>query len=283
MRKRRMTDDHLGHSAIEALRDTTDLPLRGATVQPLATLEIEGESRRTREPARYRYHVFQVNPPVALSSEIVPLGFACRCVFLRPQEIVPPTPESLGQPPDAPGKRRSLVAAPGGADLVTWSTRRIVEELISNQQVAEAVICRRGAGGPEFLMHRNANYGGYFLIAGRCRSEAEPRMEVTLAVEDDTGYRRRVEVGAAVVVEERHHSHRFQCERRFVHHLFPVQFPAVDLGRAGNDLDYSLDRSGLQWRWVANEQLDDPEAQGLSPTIAVLRNTLRQIAQQSGC
>jgi hypothetical protein len=208
-------------------------------------LEVDGESQRTGEPTRYRYHVFQVEPPGA-------------------------------------GKTPSGVPAPG-PNLVTWSTRRIVEELIGNQQVAVAVICRRGVAGPEFLMNRNTNYGGYFPIASRCRTEGLPSFEVRQAVLADLGYRWQVQVGEPVVVEERHVSSRFQCERHFVHSLFPVSLPGVDLAASSKELDHWLDRSGLSWRWVAAADLDAPEANGLSPTIAMIRDALRKVANQSGC
>jgi hypothetical protein len=132
-------------------------------------------------------------------------------------------------------------------------------------------------------MNRNANYGGYFPIAARCPTEASPRFEVRQAVLADIGYRRRIEVGEAMVVEERHFSPRFQCERHFVHSLFPVTFSGVDPGTSGNKLDDCLERSGLLWRWVAADELGDPEGNDLSPTIAKIRDALRHIARQSGC
>ena len=239
MRKRRMTDVSLAHGALEALREATDLPLRGATVHPLASLEIEEESRRTGTLTRYRYHIFQVDPAIVLSTEVAPHGFACQRGFLKPQHIAPPAPDSSSAQTTA-GARKASSGLPAalGADLVTWSSRRIVEELIGNQRVAVAAICRRGVEGTEFLMNRNANYGGYFPIAARCRSDASPNFEVRQAVPADTAYQRRIAVGEPVVVEERHFSPRFQCERHFVHSLFPVTLPGVDLGRSGNDLDY---------------------------------------------
>ncbi len=281
MRKRRMTDVDLAHGALEALREATDLPLRGATVQQLVALDIEGESQRTGRPTRYRYHVFQVDPPVVLSAEVVPHGFACQRGFLMPQHIAPAAPDSPPQPAAGSRNARSTTPAPLGADLVTWSTRRIVEELIGNQRVAVAVVWRRGVEGPEFLMNRNANYGGYFPIAARCRTDASPRFEVRQAIPADTSYRPSVEVGEAVVVEDRHFSPRFQCERHFVYNLFPVTFRRVDLSQSGNALDDCLERSGLLWRWVPDNELDDPEPNDLSPTIPTIRDALRQIARQS--
>jgi hypothetical protein len=284
MRRRRLTDADLGHGALEALRDATDLPLRGAVVRPLVYLEVDGESQRTGEPTRYRYHVFHVDPPGLLSAEVGPDGFARQRGFLKPHEIVPPTSNSASPHPAAgAGKTSSATPAPPAPNLVTRSTRRIVEELIGNQQVAVAVICRRGVGGPEFLMNRNAGYGGYFPIASRCRTEGLPDFEVRQAVLADLGYRWQVQVGEPVGVEERHFSPRFQCERHFVHSLFPVTLPGVDLAPSSKELDHWLDRSGLFWHWVAAAELDAPGANGLSPTIAKIRDGLRQVARQSGC
>ena len=176
-----------------------------------------------------------------------------------------------------------MALASPGADLVTWTTRRIVEELIGNQRVGVAAICRPGVKDrPEYLMNRNANYGGYFPIASRCRVDASPRFEVREAVRGDINYRPRVAVGEQPEpVEDRHYSSRFQCERRFVYSLFPVTFPGMDLGQSDSDLENYLERSGLIWRWVPDEELDDPVANDLSPTIAKIRDALRQIAKKS--
>jgi hypothetical protein len=281
MRKFRMTDVDLTQSALEALRDETDLPLRGATIHPLVSLEIEGESQRTRQPTLYRYHAFQADPPVALSDEVAPLGFACQRVFLKPHDIALPTPVSpSAQTAAGAGKAAGMVPTPG-ADPGTWSTRRIVEALIGNQRVAVAVICRPGVAGPEFLMNRNANYGGYFPIASRCRTDGSPGFEVREAIRADTGYRPWVSVGEPAVVEDRHFSHRFQCERHFAYSLFPVTFRGVDLSSAGNELDDCQERSGLLWRWVAADELENPGANDLSPTISTIRDALRQMATKS--
>lgn len=283
MRKRRMTDVDLGHTALEALREATDLPLRGATYRPLVALEIEGESHGTGKRTRYRYHAFEIDPPVLLSAEIAPHGFGCRRGFLKPDQIAPPALDGSTHSAAASTESGAVVMAPLGADLVTWSTRRLVEELVGNQRVALAVICRRGAEGPEFLMSRNASYGGYFPIAGRCRTEAQPGYEVREAIRADIGYPRRPHVGGPLVREERHFSPRFQCERHFVHTLFPVTFPGVDLHDQNSELNYWLERSGLLWRWVAVDELENPAANDLSPTIANIRDGLRQIARQIGC
>jgi hypothetical protein len=284
MRKRRMTDVDLPHSALEALRDATDLPLRGARVEPLTYLEVKGASQRTGKETVYRYHVFQVDPPVVLSAEVAPLGFACQRGFVKPSLISPCATDH----PDDPmairaGTASVLNPATGGADLVTWSTRRIIDELTGNQRVAVAVICRRGANGIEYLMNRNANYGGYFPIAARCRTEGKPRYEVREAVKADTGYRPLVDVGThPVEVEDRHFSPRFQCERRFVFSLLPVTFHDLDLGKPDNELEVCLDRSGLLWDWVTDDKLDDPGANGLSPTITTIRDAMRLIAARHG-
>src|SRR5947209_3971574 len=66
MRKQRQTDVSLAQGALEALREATALPLRGATAQPLVTLEVEGASQRTGQPTLYHYHVFQIDSPVTL-------------------------------------------------------------------------------------------------------------------------------------------------------------------------------------------------------------------------
>jgi hypothetical protein len=277
MRKRRMTDPDLAAGALAALRDATELPLRGATVSPLAALEVQGESSRTGEPTLYRYHAFDVQVAPDLSGQVVPHGFGCRCGFLKPHDIAPPGAES-------PEEEKGAVFMPAAADLVTWSTRRIVEELIGNQRVAIAAICRRGAAGPEYLMNRNANYRGYFPIAARCRHDAQPKFEVREAVREDSGYRPWVTIGnPEPAVTNSHFSPRFQCERRFVYLAFPVSPPArIRLDQPDNEFEESLARSGLLWRWVPDDALDDPAAHDLSPTIPVIREALRKCAARLG-
>jgi hypothetical protein len=62
MRKRRFTDPDQASGALAALRDATELPLRGAIVTPLVSVEVQGESQRTGKPTLYRYHAFDVQP-----------------------------------------------------------------------------------------------------------------------------------------------------------------------------------------------------------------------------
>jgi len=62
MRKFRPTDANREDCARAALRDATDLPLRGATVSPLVVIEVEGESQRTREPTLIGITLSTSNP-----------------------------------------------------------------------------------------------------------------------------------------------------------------------------------------------------------------------------
>jgi hypothetical protein len=62
-----------------------------------------------------------------------------------------------------------------------------------------------------------------------------------------------------------------------------VTLPGVDLGQRGNQLEQCLERSGLLWRWVGADELDDPTANDLSPTVPEIGPALRRIAGQSGC
>jgi hypothetical protein len=202
---------------------------------------------------------------------------------LKPSAVILANPDGEGPEP-APGAKGTGSGLTVPADLVTWSNQRIVEELIGNQRVAVAALCRRGVAGPEFLMNRNANYGGYFPIAARCRRDAAPMFEVREAIRQDTGYRPLVYPGTPVRVENRHFSPRFQCERRFVYSIFPVKLPAhVNLAEPHNELEQCLARVGDLWHWVPAAALHDPAANDLSPTIPGIREALMQIATQSGC
>jgi hypothetical protein len=274
MRNQLQTDVNWDHTALEALRAATklQLPWESALVEKLLHLEIEGVSQGIGKTTLYRYHVFQVKLRGLSLAELVPQGFACRCGFLKPEQMVPVAANFPSTAITADIRKTTSTLA----DLVTWSTREIVDELIGNQQVAVAVICRPGVNKKaEYLMMPNHNYGGDFLSASRCRSELAPLAQVREAIQKDTGYLPRVVVdGVPIVVEDRHHSSRFDCERRFVYHLFPVKIPEEDLA----DFEKVMRQLDRKWRWVSAQELDDPTANDLSPTIAVIRDALQQIA-----
>ncbi|HEX5270658.1 MAG TPA: NUDIX domain-containing protein [Gemmataceae bacterium] len=250
MRKRRPTDHDDAFTAREALREALALPLPRAEAKPLEHVVYRGTSWRTGREGVYRYQAFEVDPGEALPAG----GFGRRHGFLRTDDLV-------------------------GADLVTWSTKLIVKELMENQEVALAVLCRPGAEGREFLMVRSPTYRGYFFPASRLTSDDPPLWEAVSALRRDTGYFAPIRGGTAAVVPDIHFSPRFDCPRRFVFHVVPVTLPAVDLSATANTLEETLRRTGVLWRWVEEAELADPSRNGLSPTVAAVREAALRVCQ----
>ncbi len=250
MRKRRPTDHDEAFTAREALREALGLPLPRADAKPLEHVEVRGTSWRTEREGLYRYQAFEVDPGEALPAG----GFGRRHGFLRTDDLV-------------------------RADLVSWSTKLIIKELMENQEVALGVLCRPGAAGREFLMVRSAPYRGYFFPAARLRTNDPPLWEAVSALRGDTGYFAPIRCGAAEVVPDVHFSPRFDCPRRFVFHVVPVALPAVDLSASPNALEESLRRTGVLWRWVEEAELADPSRNGLSQTIAAVREAVLRACQ----
>ncbi len=235
-------------TALSALREAVQLPLPDATAQALGYLEYRRRSSNTGQDTWYYYHAFEVNPGVPLPGG----GFAERHGFLSCDLLL------------------------AGGLVVTWSTRAIVYELMDNQVVSVAVVCRPGRAGREYLMVQNNRHDGYFFPASRRKTDAPAAVEAEEALRGDTGYTGMVSVGQVLSTEERHFSPRFGRERRFVFHLVPITLP--DPSRALAALERSMRRNGARWRWVSEMELADPAAHHLSPTLTVLRPLLASLA-----
>jgi hypothetical protein len=249
MTRLRSTDVDAATAALRAIRDAVEQPLRSATARPLEYVVHEGRSGRTGRSALYRYQVFEVDPNEALPDE----GFGGRQGFLLYEQLL-------------------------AAELVTWSTRFMLRDLMENQQVAVAVISRRGPAEREFLLVRTPRYDGYFFPASRFRTDTRPTWEAIEAVRGDTGYQAPIRPGPAVVVEDIHFSPRYGRERRFVFHVVSISLPAVQLEKSPNTLEERLQQTEAVWRWVAESELADPAANDLSATVAPLLPAVRQVA-----
>lgn len=260
MRKVAAEDDALmSAAALDALREAAELPLAGASAKPLTYLRVQGVSGRTGARTVYRMHVYEVDMPLPLSMEVPTRGFACRRGFLRPEGFAT-------------------------ADLLSWNTRAVVGELLDNQEVALAVICRRGPAGAEFLMLRYPNYGGYFPPASRIRTDVEARYEAQKALRQDTGYRARVTAGETVEARDEHFSPRYDCRRTFVFHLVQLALSdRIDLNDADNAFEERMAQAGVLYRWVPASDLANPGVNGLSPTVKAIGPQLLALAGRAGC
>jgi hypothetical protein len=141
---------------------------------------------------------------------------------------------------------------------------------MEHQQVAVAVISRRGPAGREYLMIHNERSCGYFFPASRRKTDEPPTSEALEAVRRDTGYRGPLTGGTVRVGEDRRFSQRFGRERRFVYHAVAVNLPGVDLNASPSPLEESLQRGGVAWRWVSEAELANPGEHGLSASVTPL-------------
>jgi 8-oxo-dGTP pyrophosphatase MutT (NUDIX family) len=251
MRKRRPTDHDEAFTAREALREALGVRLPRAEARPLEYVEYRGTSARTGREAIYLYQAFEVDP----NESLPPGGFGCRHGFLSPEALV-------------------------SADQVSWSTKVIVKELMENQEVALAVLCRPGASGHEFLMVRSASYGGYFFPASRLKTKDPPVWEAVEAVRRETRYFAPIRCGTPIAVPDVHFSPRFGRPRRFVFHVVPVRLPAVDLSTSPNRLEEGLRRAEALWHWVDAAEFADPAAYDLSPTVTAVREAVLRACEQ---
>lgn len=250
-RRIRDTDASPAFAALEAFRDAVGLPQRGATAEPLFYSEVKRESQRTGQLTNYRYHVFQIQPSGGAALD-VPTGAACRLLYLP-------------------------VGGFATADLVTWTARHVIGELVENQNVAVAVVVREGRAGREYLMVQPRHYGGAFPVASRIRADVSARFQAREGFRTDTGYQPATVAGEPVVVTDRHHSPRFGCDRQFVYHLVRLELPGVDLHDPNGPLAEAMRARECLGRWVPDADLDDPAANGLSETIGPIRGALRGI------
>jgi hypothetical protein len=254
MKKFQDTDANHEFVALNAFREMVRQDLYKATTKPLFDFKVQNRrSQRTGQATDYRYIGFEIDPNERL--QILPqnLGAARRLIYLPVDQFDP-------------------------ADLLTWTTREIRDVLL-NQHVSVAVIMRRtSATETEFLMVRYPSYRGYFPIASRVRNSASAALVAREAIINDTGYRIRVNLGDSLVVRDRHHSPRYNCERNFHFELFEVGFQG-DLQKAHDELEASLDKIGLLWKWIPQSALDS-ETFDLSDTVPAIREALKTIAKR---
>jgi hypothetical protein len=152
---------------------------------------------------------------------------------------------------------------------------------MEHQQVALAVVTRRGSTGNEFLMVWNPSYGGYFFPVARVKSEAKPPVVAVEAVRSDTGFFGPIETVMAGEVGDVHFSNRFNQKRCFLFHICTASLPGVDLSRPNNRLERALARKGQHWNWFSGSQLGNPGQNQLSLTVDAVRLAVMGVANKS--
>jgi hypothetical protein len=242
MQKSHPTDVKPESAAVRALAEMIGQTLPSARAKPLEFVGLFGYSERTGEETLYRYNVFEVDPGQSL-------------------------------PAGALGSRLGFLSYPDliAADLVTWSTKEVARALMEHQQVALAVIARRGAAGKEFLMVWNSSYGGYFFPVARVKSEAKPAIVAMEAVRADTGFFGPIEAARVQEVGDVHFSSRFNQKRCYLFHVCNAALPGVDLSKLNNRLERALAKRDQKWSWFGESQLGNPGPNQLSPTVDAVR------------
>lgn len=237
-------------TALEAVGEDIGQPLpKDAEAIWMEHLKIEGKSGSTDIVTSYEYDVVMVDPKIPL-----PEGqFGSLRGLMTYQEVL----ESDDQ-------------------LVTWSTRAILEKLLQGQHVGLAVICRRTARGREYLMVPN-RYGKWFFPAKRQRDYETLDKAVVAEFRSNANYL------GEIVPEEKAQVTVFQQtghlgQRQYVFHLFKTTFPRQDLLVKDNLLETALHEAEIPTRWVSENELGKENLPDwLSPTVKGLRDEVLKI------
>ena len=232
----------LGSKAISALESELGVRLQKATARELEYLGQYGISDRSGEDAIYEYWLYEVAPGEPLQIE----------------DAISTTSLTLEE----------IVDLAGG----TWSAKAIANELLNNREVAVAVVSRLGIEETEYLVIKNANYGGYFFPSMRRKTETAPETVAEKLFRDDIGYTGAVESSWKAEVEDVHYSHRFQADTQFRFHICDVRFPELDIHMPFNSLERKLRDRDIEWKWVTADELG--ATGGYSETIKALKNQL---------
>ena len=194
-------------------------------------LELVGTSGRTRRRTLYVYEACVVEPAVA-----VPQGpFGGLVGLLGRGEI-------LDSAPHEPGDQERCV---------TWTTWRVLHDLLERQHAAAAVVCRRVEGRREFLMTLNRELR-WFFPARRMSAEDDPRRVVAAELTVGADFLAGLQVGDGLTFDLTQVSGPLG-ERQYTFHLHPVHVA----GDQGGRLRDALGGPG-QAEWLRESAFDSP-------------------------
>ena len=232
----------LGSKAISALESELGVRLQKATARELEYLGQYGISDRSGEDAIYEYWLYEVAPGEPLQIE----------------DAISTTSLTLEE----------IVDLAGG----TWSAKAIANELLNNREVAVAVVSRLGIEETEYLVIKNANYGGYFFPSMRRKTETAPETVAEKLFRDDLGYTGVIESSWKAEVEDVHFSQRFQANTQFRFHICDARFQELDIHMPFNSLEQKLRDRGIEWKWVTAHELGATDE--YSKTTVALKSQL---------
>lgn len=285
--------------AIAALREVIGgRKIPSSDARLFGEYQIECWSGRTKKKVTYDFQVF--------------LFDAANLPQLAPALQVPSPGQGQG-PPCQLLPYRSLV----NNRSVSWPTNVLARLVMEDQQVGVAVFVRQGSSEREYLMVRNAGYGGFFLPSSRLKvrvvvpleQQNRKRPEAQLAVHELDEAARKEAVQAVckdiglklglvhlapdyqIMVQGHQLSATFQQRRRYRFHLCKVV-----LGRGATSLDaaaigrleaslrrvYGPPGRNSSWRWVPESEIETASPatlahSQLSPTVLLVGDGLLKI------
>jgi hypothetical protein len=269
MTKMREDELHPDRAALRALEEHVGERLPGAIVRKLLYTEAKGVSRRTGKKAQYFYQVYEITPGARFDNALgladdaapdgtepaVPSGFGCRQGFIPYKKAM-------------------------ASDLVSWSTKQILLELMENQQVALAIITKTPPGAPtQVLLTSEGGGEPYFFPVKRIKEDTTPDAVVVSMIRD-VGADFELDPGCPVRVRAcgqfrcRQTRPRFNQQRRYVFHLCRVGLPSIDLDIPGNALEHALTQAGIASKWCLKEDLWNITGNHLSTTVQQVRDAI---------
>jgi hypothetical protein len=221
-------------AARRAFRDDVGPALGESAAHWMDQFEVAGTSGRTRTRALYVYEVCVVDPAGA-----VPQGpFGGLVGLLSRKEI-------LDSAPHEPGDQQRCV---------TWTTWRVLHDLLERQHAAAAVVCRRVGGTREFLMTLNRDLR-WFFPARRMAADDDPRRVVALEFTVGAGLLGGLQVEDGLTFDVTQATGPLG-QRDYTFHLHPVRF-ALDPVAHGDRVRDALGRPG-QAEWVSETLFASP-------------------------
>ena len=134
------------------------------------------------------------------------------------------------------------------------------------------MVSRLGKKQTEYLVVNNNNYGGYFFLSMRRKTETAPETVAQKLFRDDLGFTGEIKSEWKAEVEDVQFSHRFQANTKFRFHLCDVTFPELDIHQPLNPLERKLHERGFEWKWVTADELGSTK--DYSKTVGAVRSQL---------
>lgn len=242
-----LADDEppMGSTAVAGLEKDLGQALPKAKANELGYIGKYGVSERSNEDSFYSYWLFSIDPGEELAT-------SDRAIFVPLDQLA-------------------------SRDDVTWSTKEIAAQLLSNRQVSLAVVSRLGRIETEYLVVWNDGYGGYFLPAMRRKSEVSSEAVAKQILRDDFGYTGDVQAAWLGESQDIHFSDRFSSQTMFTFHFSDVILPGLDIHQPYNELERDLLLRGIRWKWLTADELQsEPD---MSPTFEPLRSALHSFVR----